>query len=635
MKIVLLDAEGDDLLAGVTRLWCICTEDTASGEKRDFIFPRDDYAFYQYCSTVDRWVIHNGSGYDGPAITKVMPTWGKFFTNDKIIDTLVISRTTNYKRMPSHGLKPWGIKLGVYKGDFDDFSKFTLKMLMYCRQDVNVLKGIWKDLKKFCIGKVGTQWKDAFDLEKDTNRILAETEVHGFKFDSDKAREVLDVVQMEMLVLEADFQKAWPPQLVLQNTLKYRVTEGGHEFKTVANARVNYAEVVRNIDEETLECYGYEPFAPSSPKQRIDKLWDAGWEPTVKTITHYKFVKNKETDPVRGAKFERYGWKCDEENLKTLPDSAPQAAHALAKWLTLEGRRSSLVEWLGKVEDDNRIHGSIFHIGAWTHRCAHSGPNTANIARPWDTRVVPKTAVEVVKSLYDHKLRECWTVDDGNLLVGTDAEGIQLRILAHYMKSDTYSHAIVSGDKKLKTDIHNLNKKALGSICRSRDDAKTFIYAWLLGAGVMKVAAILGCSIAMAKAAVDSFLASLPELKRVKDVLVPRDAARGYFIGLDGRRVIQPDAYLMLAGYLQNGEAVIMKRAMRVWHEEAKKKLIKFKMVGFIHDEWQTECMGGGDMAEELGHIQRQSLVTVGEDLNMYLPLAGNTKIGDTWYDTH
>ncbi|MBL4795820.1 MAG: hypothetical protein JKY50_00240 [Oleispira sp.] len=633
MRIVLLDLEANGFLPTVSKLWCVCTEDTTTGEQRDFIFPKDDYAFYQYCETVDRWVIHNGSGYDGPTITHLRPAWAKFFTNDKIIDTLIISRTTNYKRMLNHSLKNWGLMLGTYKGDFTDFSRYTPEMLKYCRQDVDVLKGVWSKLKKYCVGKAGTEWKEAFDLEKDTNRLLMQTKINGFKFNSGQAQDWLDIIQMEMVTLEAEFQKAWPPKLVLKNTLMYRTKPDGTEYKTVTNARLNYAKVVR--EGGMLECYGYEPFAPSSPRQRIDKLWDAGWVPYDKTLGHFKFLKSRDTTLEKHEKFTRYGWKCNEDNLKTLPDTAPEAAHKLATWLTLEGRRSSLVEWLGKVGDDGRIHGTVFHIGAWTHRCSHSGPNTANISRPWDDRNKPKTAVEVVKSLYDAKLRECWTVEDGNYLVGTDAEGIQLRILAHYMQSDTYSHAIVSGVAKLKTDIHNLNKNSLGSICRSRDDAKTFIYAWLLGAGVMKVASILGCTVAQAKMAVDSFLASLPELKRVKDIIVPRDAARGYFIGLDGRRVVQPDAYLMLAGYLQNGEAIIMKRAMRVWHKEAEKKLIKFKMVGFIHDEWQTECMGDKGMAEELGHIQKQSLVTVGEDLNLYLPLAGSTKIGTNWRGTH
>ena len=210
--------------------------------------------------------------------------------------------------------------------------------------------------------------------------------------------------------------------------------------------------------------------------------------------------------------YERYGWRCSDENLSTLPPSAPQEAHALTQWLTLQGRKSSLEEWLGCVhEDDGKIHGKFWHIGAWTHRMSHSKPNQANVASvyflgpeyhpkevkecsEWEVDGVTyntydeafeegynlwyakgQTKVDTVKAKYDGAMRSCFHVPSGSYLVGCDAAGIQLRILAHYMKSVAYVEAIVNGEKKLNTDIHNLNRKFLGSICKDRDVAKTFV----------------------------------------------------------------------------------------------------------------------------------------------------------------
>ena len=170
-------------------------------------------------------------------------------------------------------------------------------------------------------------------------------------------------------------------------------------------------------------------------------------------------IENKNKD--RGDKFARYGWTLSEANLETLPDDAPPGGKRLAEWLTLEGRRSSLVEWLGHCGDDHRIHGRFTHLGAWTGRMAHSAPNQANI--PSEFHGTPKSAVEEVKHRYDGQFRALWGVEKGNYLVGTDAEGIQLRVLAHLMKSEEYVDAIVSGKKENETDIHNLNKKALGT----------------------------------------------------------------------------------------------------------------------------------------------------------------------------
>lgn len=170
--------------------------------------------------------------------------------------------------------------------------------------------------------------------------------------------------------------------------------------------------------------------------------------------------------------YERYGYTCSEANLATLPETAPQAVKDLTKWLTLEGRRSSLEEYLGVVGADSRIHGKFWHIGAWTHRMSHSNPNQANI--PSVPKGDPKTAVEEIKHKYDGDIRALFQASPGCLLVGTDADAIQLRILAHYMEDEDFIKALESGRKEDGTDAHTLNMKKLGSVCKDRDTAKTF-----------------------------------------------------------------------------------------------------------------------------------------------------------------
>ena len=91
----------------------------------------------------------------------------------------------------------------------------------------------------------------------------------------------------------------------------------------------------------------------------------------------------------------------------------------------------------------------------------------------------------------------------------------------------------------------------------------------------------------------------------------------------------------MLAGYLQNGEAIIMKRSNRLWREWADKEKIRYKQVNFVHDEWQTECFESRDGVEHLGYLQRRSIEVTGEELGLYCPLAGSTDIGRNWYETH
>lgn len=64
-----------------------------------------------------------------------------------------------------------------------------------------------------------------------------------------------------------------------------------------------------------------------------------------------------------------------------------------------------------------------------------------------------------------------------------------LRVFGHYINDPVFIQSLISGDKKNGTDLHSLNQRALGVSCKSRDDAKTFIYAWLLGAECGKLRA--------------------------------------------------------------------------------------------------------------------------------------------------
>ena len=339
----------------------------------------------------------------------------------------------------------------------------------------------------------------------------------------------------------------------------------------------------------------------------------------------------------RQQKFQRYGWTTSEDNLATLPKDAPQAATDLAKWLTLEGRRSSLAEWLGVLRDDSRIHGNINGIGAWTGRCSHSNPNTANISSAFHGEV--KSAVDAVKAKYDARIRALWQATPGSYLVGVDAEGIQLRILADYLwrhfDTDAYAMAIHNGKKENETDIHNVNKRALGLNHITRDDSKTFIYAWVLNSGVDKTAQILKCTTTVATDARQRFEQSIEGLSGLKNELLPFIADRGWFTGYDGRKVLVPSLHKTLAGILQNGEAVVMKHAILRGLKEIKASGINAKIVGFIHDETQTEVNGTKEEADEVGRIQKQAIADTGVELGFMCPLLGSADVGRTWNDTH
>lgn len=652
MVITIFDIETPLIPEGghreLDRIWCIVTQEL-DGEPKvwsDFRFHAkwegtlNDFKLYTL--TVDYWVAHNGLSFDVPVVNRILgDTW---IDPTKTIDTFVVSRLVNYGNFNTHSLEELGRYLGEPKTPFTDFSAPTEEMFTYCVQDVKVNLKVYRMYERYIWA---AEWQDSMRLEHDMVLINEDMSANGFMFNHERAREILTEILERMSVLETEFQEVWPPWLVEVNRVQYRVKANGELYATTQNALETYPKT-QMVDGE-LVCYDYKSFNPGSVQDRVDKLWEAGWKPVEKTKTHKEFDRAKIGTMWRKSKltpelakqkrehFAHYGWVVNERNLETLPDDAPAGARKLAEWLTLEGRRSSLQEWVNCVRPDGRIHGKFWNIGAWTHRMSHSAPNQANIFSPFHSSKDKEdyNAIEQVKDKYDAELRSLWCVPEDAYLVGTDAEGIQLRVLAHYMKDEEYAHAIHSGKKEDESDIHNVNKRALGLDHIIRDDAKTFIYSWLLGSGTALIAANLRTTIPKAKIAEASFLSNLPKLKKLKTGLIPRDARRGFFVGLDGRKVLCNSEHLMLAGYLQNAEAIIMKRANRLWREWADKDKIIYKQVDFVHDEWQTEVTGSRDMAERLGELQRNAIVQVGKDLDFFMPLAGSTDIGRNWLETH
>lgn len=628
MTIVFSDIETDSL--DPTVVWVIVTKELEA-EPRVWTAPFD--SFVEYARGVTKWVFHNGIAFDVPVINRLI---GDCIDINTVCDTLVISRLLNYQRR-THNLDGWGESLGIPKGKFSDWSHLSDEMIEYCKQDVRVTEALYHHFEDEINSE---QWAKSIWCEHQMAIICEDMRSNGFLFNRKLAEETLDEVQARLINLEQEFMEAWPPELRVVKTVQYRTKSDGTPYANVLNDMDTYPKT--KFVDGMLECYDYIPFNPGSPKDRVDKLWESGWQPVEKTDGHYQHQLKKreitaklgiEAWQKRQEEYDRYGWTCSEENLETLPADAPDAASALAQWLTLNGRKTALEERLRECEQDSRIRTKFWHIGAWTQRMSHSSPNLANISSPFHGE--PKTAVEVVKDLYDAKMREMFTVPEGSWLVGTDAESIQLRVLAHYLRNDDYVHAILSGSKADGTDIHNLNRRALGLDGITRDMAKTFIYAWLLGAGVAKVSRILGCSMAAAKEAVQSFIDNTTGLGELKRGQIRRDAGRGYFKGLDGRLVINNSEYLMLAGYLQNGETIVMKHANILWREWANREKIPYKQVNFVHDEWQTEVNGSRDAAERLGQLQCRALTVTGERLGCYCPMAGETRIGTNWLETH
>jgi len=192
------------------------------------------------------------------------------------------------------------------------------------------------------------------------------------------------------------------------------------------------------------------------------------------------------------------------------------------------------------------------------------------------------------------------------------------------MNDDKYTHEVVDGD------IHTVNQHAAG--LSTRPQAKTFIYAFLYGAGDAKIGSIVDGSSRDGKRLKDKFLANTPKLQQLKDN-VATAASRGYLMGLDGRKVYVRSEHAALNTLLQSAGAIMMKKALLILDEYAKLWGIDYEFVGNIHDEFQVEVRE--DQAHEFGRLAVASMQAAGIQLNLRCALDGEYKVGNNWADTH
>ena len=334
-------------------------------------------------------------------------------------------------------------------------------------------------------------------------------------------------------------------------------------------------------------------FNPGSRQQIGEKLKELGWKPKLFTPTGHPIV--------------------DEGVLANV--KIPEA-QIIAEYLMLSKRVAQIESWLLAVKKDGRVHGKVITNGAVTGRMTHSSPNMAQI---------PNSG-----SIYGPECRECWTVEDGNVLVGCDASGLELRMLAHYMKDQDYVRTVTEGSSKDGTDVHTVNQRAAG--LSTRDNAKTFIYAFLYGAGDAKIGSIVGGNAKAGAKLKENFLGQTPALAKLIDK-VKGLSSKGYLFGLDGRRIWVRSEHAALNTLLQGAGAIVMKKALVLFDNKVIANKWNVKYVANVHDEAQLEC--SRDIAEDVGKAFKQSIIEAGEHFKLRCPLDGQYKIGNNWRETH
>lgn len=630
---VVADIEADGLLDTVSRIWCIVCKDIDTHTVYSFI--EDEITngkFVEFAKNVSTWIGHNFIAYDHAVIERCV---GYRIDPSSVVDTLIMSQLWWQGRPDGHSLESWGDALKYPKIHFDDWSKFTQEMLTYCINDVELNHKVYDTLVRKTEG-----WGYSLDLEHKMAWICRGMHDDGFAFDYSGAKQLEQELVRNLTAIDLSIEQEFPDKLTPIRVVTPRLTK----FGTISKVGLGWHEgsdyTIFSANSPFTLCERVR-FNPGSPKQVIERLNEFGWQPVDKTKGHIK--AEKERDKTKLEKFKTYGWMLNERNFASLPASAPPAASLLVKRGLIAARLRTLTEWFGSYNPNTgRIHGTFNTLGTWTHRLSHVRPNLGNVAAAKSIKYNSEELKTLATDL-GGRMRAFWRAQDygyigdsdSSHLVSADMDAAHLRIFAHLIQDKALAEAIDAGDKSKGTDVHTINMLKLGGICQDRDRSKTFIYTFLNGGGVGKVASIFGCSLDEARYGLDAFITSYPGLARLKKDILPAWAERGFFVGLDGRKVACDSAHAMMAGILQNYEAVLMKEANILWRKKADEVGYRYKQVNLVHDEFVTEVRGDRGIAMALGELQAQCITEVGVRHNLICPLRSSPAVGKTWLEIH
>lgn len=563
---------------------------------------------------------HNVINYDIPVLEKLYPD---FVVDRKyrpqVIDTLVIARLIygNIKdsdvgrmrvgTLPKNlygkqSLKAWGYRLGNLKGTYaeqeDAWEQFNEEMLSYCVQDVQVTKDLYNYLMR------SNYPQKPIDLEHEAQWLMAKQERNGFPFDMEKAQELLRTLTERFAILDTQLRSKIP-QIPDKIFIPKRDNKTKGYIKGVPIQR-------------------YKDFNPGS---RDQILW------VIKNKYNYMPTNEDLLDDNGKLKIDDETFAFIQEDT-TAPTELRSLAGVFSEYLIVAKRIGQLSTgkeaWLKHYHtDDGCIHGTVNACGAVTGRATHANPNIAQVPR--------------VGNPYGRECRELFRPPEGWWQVGVDASGLELRCLAHFMypyDGGAYAHEILNGD------IHTANQKAAG--LPERNQAKTFIYAFLYGAGDAKIGKIVHGDAKDGKRLKKKFLEQTPAIAQLRqavaNALVEEHHGkilrwkRKYLKGLDGRPLYVRSLHSALNLLLQSAGALVCKKWICLVEENLIKRGLDhgkdFRFMAWVHDEYQCACRTE-EIAKIVVEVGQQSMREAQEFFKFRVQLDTEGKIGRNWGDCH
>jgi DNA polymerase I-like protein with 3'-5' exonuclease and polymerase domains len=431
---------------------------------------------------------------------------------------------------------------------------------------------------------------DYIKLEMDMAMLMAQQEASGFRFDMDAAVRVRSQLQDEF----------------------------------------------DSITEAISKIYLYVPGKVFTPKRADKKRGYVAGAPMTR-LTDFNPTSRQNIawalQTFRGARFTRVTEtgkpKVDEATLSEVRDVALSAGNqqlhdecemfirllTLQKWLgqLSEGTNS----WFNSIEGDGCIHHSCT-LSTQTGRNAHRGPNLGQVvSAPW--------------------ARELFVPHPGHVMVGADLEGLELRLLGHYLAAfdeGAFAEVVVNGD------IHQQNADRVGC---TRTQVKTLTYAFIYGAGDVKLGHSLSPELSDAQKKTlggelrRKFLDAIPGLEPLVDAVKLKVRSTGRLRGLDGRPIFCRAEHSSPNFLLQSAGAIISKRwvviGQQMLDDAGLTYDVDYTRCAYVHDEVQMSVVPAE--VDRMKMLLEAAAPEAGKYYNLRVPIGACADHGDNWAATH
>ena len=414
-------------------------------------------------------------------------------------------------------------------------------------------------------------------LEHEVAQLMTQQELHGWYFDERAAWQLASTLQKELEETKKVLQKRHPfVQGATFNPKRNNKTQG--YFLGCESTRLKEL----------------------NPTSRDHIAWILttfyGWTPTLLTTTGKPVI--------------------DEVILTEIASGGIPIAAEFAKCLDITKKLGMISEgvnaWLKQCTSASRIHHHC-SVGCATSRMSHKKPNLAQVPS-------------------DERFRQLFTATPGQVMVGADLAGIELRMLAHYLArydGGRYADILLNGD------IHQTNADKIGI---SRRLVKTVTYAFLYGAGDIKIGLSYDSSLSSARAKSkgkeirDAYIEAIPGLDSLLTA-VKSACNKGYIKAIDGRKILVDSQHKALNYLLQGSSAVLAKRWMIINQQTINKTNLCCSQLAFVHDELQFECHP--EHINDLSTSLVFSAISAGEYYKLRIRIDAEAKTGNTWAEVH